>query len=670
MKRLLLCATASFALSASLAGCAMTAGDQAGAEMAAAQGGTASRTGAGLAEPTTDSVEDAARTDRNTAQVLEGAVEPAVAGSAAPSPTALPSFPATAAGARAFVADAETRLSKAGEFANRAAWVRANFITTDTQWLETKAGGEFNELASRLAKASARYTRVAGLDADTSRKLILLQRALVLPAPGRAGAADQLAALGTKLDSTYSTGKFTYKGKQLTLNDAEDILATSRDPAELKAVYEGWRTISPPMKDDYAQLVTLANEGSRELGYKDTGALWRSWYDMEPDAFAAETDRLWSQVQPLYQNLHCYVRARLNAKYGEAVQPKTGPIRADLLGNMWSQQWGNVYDVVAPKTGASLGYDVDKLLVAKKYTPEKMVRTGENFYSSLGLKPLPATFYERSLITRPRDREVVCHASAWNIDDAEDIRIKMCTKVNAEDFSTVHHELGHNYYQRAYAEQPYLYKGGANDGFHEAIGDFVALSVVTPEYLKQIDLLEKVPGSQADIPFLLRQAMDGVAFLPFGLMVDRWRWDVFSGKTTPEQYNQRWWELVRQYQGLVPPGERPANAFDPGAKYHVPGNTPYTRYFLARIYQYQFHRAACQQAGWTGPLHRCSIYGNKAVGERFNTMLEMGQSRPSPEALAAFTGQRETDATAMTAYFAPLNTWLTQQNRGQNCGWT
>ena len=656
IKRLLFCAAASVGLSA----CVMVDADGDRMRTTVVPGAT---TAGGLAQTTTDAVED-------EPQTMEGAVGQAASGSAAPSGTATPAFPATAAGARAFVADAETRLARAGEFANRAAWVRANFITTDTQWLEAKAGGEFNELASRLAKDSARYTRVAGLDAETGRKLLLLQRALVLPAPGRPGAADQLAALGTKLDSTYSTGKFNFKGKQITLNDAEDVLASSRNPADLKAVYEGWRTISVPMKDDYAQLVALANEGSKELGYPDTGALWRSWYDMEPDAFAAETDRLWSQVQPLYQNLHCYVRARLNAKYGDAVQPKTGPIRADLLGNMWSQQWGNIYDVVAPKTGAGLGYDVDKLLVAKNYTPEKMVRTGEAFYSSLGLEPLPPTFWERSLITRPRDREVVCHASAWDIDDAQDIRIKMCTKVNAEDFQTVHHELGHNYYQRAYKDQPYLYKGGANDGFHEAIGDFVSLSVVTPEYLKQIGLIEKTPGAAADVPFLLRQAMDGVAFLPFGLMVDRWRWDVFSGKTAPAQYNDRWWELVRQYQGLVPPGPRPANAFDPGAKYHVPGNTPYTRYFLARIYQYQFHRAACRQAGWTGPLHRCSIYGNKEVGRKFNAMMELGQSRPSPEALAAFTGQRETDASAMTAYFAPLNTWLTQQNRGQNCGWS
>jgi peptidyl-dipeptidase A len=560
-------------------------------------------------------------------------------------------------------------VARSGEFANRAAWVRATYINDDTQWLETKASGEFNELASRLARESARFNNVQ-VDAVTRRKLQLLQRALVLPAPSRAGAAEELAALGTKLDSTYSTGKFTYKGRTLTLNDAEDILRTSRDPAELKAVFEGWRTISPPMAQDYARLVTLANEGSRELGYKDTGALWRSWYDMDPDAFAADTDRLWRQVEPFYRNLHCYTRGKLNAKYGNAVQPKTGPIRADLLGNMWAQQWGNIYDVVAPKGGTGLGYDLTKVLEAKKYTPEKIVRISEGFYTSLGLDPLPETFWKRSQITRPRDREVVCHASAWNLDDREDVRIKMCTKVNAEDFQVVHHELGHNYYQRAYKDQPYLFKGGANDGFHEAIGDFASLSAVTPEYLKQINLLDRVPQTSSDVPFLLNQALESIAFLPFGLLVDRWRWEVFSGQVTPERYNDRWWELVRQYQGLTPPGERPANAFDPGAKYHVPGNTPYTRYFLARIYQFQFHRAACKQAGWTGPLHRCSVYGNKQVGQRFNAMLEMGQSQPWQQAMQAFTGEDGGDATAIAEYFAPLNTWLEQQNRGQQCGWS
>jgi peptidyl-dipeptidase A len=573
----------------------------------------------------------------------------------------------TPAEAKAFIDRVETDLAKASEYANRASWVRATYITEDTMWLEAKASAEYTDMATRYAIEAARFNNTP-VDAVTRRKLDILKRNLVAPAPQRPGAADEMATIASRLDSTYSTGKFAHKGKQITLNDAEDIMREGRDPAELTAVWEGWRTVSPVMRADYAKLVEMANEGSRGLGYADTGALWRSGYDMEPDAFAAETDRLWKQVEPFYRNLHCYVRARLNAQYGDAVQARTGPIRADLLGNMWAQQWGNIYPIVAPKTAAS-SYDMTELLVAKGYDAEKMVKTGEAFYSSLGLAPLPATFWERSMILRPEGREVVCHASAWDLDDADDIRIKMCTKVNAEDFYTVHHELGHNYYQRAYKDQPYIFKGGANDGFHEAIGDFAGLSALTPTYLKQIGLLETVPGPEEDIPFLLKMALDKIAFLPFGLLVDRWRWGVFSGETTPAEYNADWWRLRTQYQGIVPPGPRPADAFDPGAKYHVPGNVPYTRYFLAHIYQFQFHRAACKQAGWTGPLHRCSIYGEKEMGEKFNRMMEMGQSRPWPEALAAFTGETRTDASAVAEYFQPLNVWLTSQNKGQTCGW-
>ncbi|WP_374346019.1 M2 family metallopeptidase [Phenylobacterium sp.] len=573
----------------------------------------------------------------------------------------------TPAEAKAFVDKAEAELAAFNLYVAKAAWVRATYITEDTQWLEAKASGEQNELATRFAKQAAKYDGVA-VDPVTARKLKLLKLYLVLPAPDRPGAAQELATLGSRLDSTYSTGKFQYKGKTLTLNDAEDVLASSRDPAELKAVWEGWHSIATPMRSDYAELVKLANEGSRGLGYKDTGALWRSGYDMEPDAFAAETDRLWKQVEPFYKNLHCYVRARLNDKYGDAVQKRTGPIRADLLGNMWAQQWGNIYDVVAPKSAPS-SYKLDDLLVSHGYDPVKMVKTGENFYSSLGFSPLPQTFWERSQITRPRDREVVCHASAWDINDRDDIRIKMCTKVDADDFYTVHHELGHNYYQRAYADQPFLFKNGANDGFHEAIGDFAGLSALTPTYLKQIGLLDTVPGEQEDIPFLLKMALDKIAFMPFGLLVDRWRWEVFSGEVDPAHYNAAWWDLRMKYQGLTPPAERPADAFDPGAKYHVPGNTPYTRYFLAHIYQFQFHRAACRQIGWKGPLHRCSIYGEKEMGKKFEAMLAMGASKPWPEELAAFTGETRTDAQAVADYFQPLNVWLTKQNKGEHCGW-
>nr|CDG15343.1 zinc-dependent metallopeptidase-Peptidyl-dipeptidase A [Inquilinus limosus] len=573
----------------------------------------------------------------------------------------------TADEARAFVDKAEADLAATSEYLNKASWVRATFITDDTQWLEAKANGEWTEKTSAYAKEASRFDGVQ-LDPVTRRKLDILKRNLVLPAPDRPGAARELATLSTKLDSTYSTGEFQLQGKTLTLSDAEDILAASRDPAETRAVWEGWHSISPVMKPDYARLVALANEGSKALGYADTGALWRSGYDMPADDFAAETDRLWGQVEPFYKNLHCYVRGRLNAKYGDAVQPKTGPIRADLLGNMWAQSWGNIYDLVAP-TDEVEGYSLDKLLVDAGYDATKMVKTGEAFYTSLGLAPLPETFWQRSQIVRPEGRDVVCHASAWDLDDRDDVRIKMCTKVNGEDFYTVHHELGHNYYQRAYKDQPYIFKNGANDGFHEAIGDFIGLSALTPTYLNQIGLLDKVPGAEGDIPFLLKMALDKIAFLPFGLLVDRWRWEVFAGKAAPERYNESWWALRLKYQGLVPPGPRPADAFDPGAKYHIPGNTPYTRYFLAHIYQFQFHRAACQQAGWTGPLHRCSVYGNKEVGRRFNAMLEMGQSKPWPDELEAFTGERRTDASAVVEYFTPLNDWLTEQNKGQSCGW-
>ena len=548
------------------------------------------------------------------------------------------------------------------------AWVRATNITYDTMWLEAKANAEYTELSVKLANEAARFNDV-DVPFDVRRKLNILTQGIVLPAPNKPGAATELAEITTRLDSTYATGKFEYQGRMITLDEASQILAASRDPAETKALYEGWRTISPVMADDYTRMVDIANEGARELGFDDVGAMWRSGYDMDPDAFAAETDRLWSQVQPFYENLHCYVRTRLFETYGADVQPDSGPIRADLLGNMWSQQWGNIYDVVAPKTGGTSSYDMTELLVDAGYDAEKMVRTGEGFYTSLGLAPLPDTFWERSQITRPEGREVVCHASAWDLDNLEDVRIKMCTQVNADDFYTVHHELGHNVYQRAYKDQPFLFKNGANDGFHEAIGDFVGLSALTPTYLNQIGLLDQVPGADEDIPFLLKMALDKIAFLPFGLMVDRWRWDVFSGETSPEEYNDAWSANMLKYQGLVPPGERPDNAFDPGAKYHIPGNTPYTRYFLAHIYQFQFHRAACEQIGWTGPLHRCSIYGNEAVGERFNAMMEMGQSRPWPEAMYAFTGQRTGDASAIADYFAPLNVWLTEQNEGKDCGW-
>ena len=594
-----------------------------------------------------------------TAALLSGS---AVAGFAASS------SPPTAKEAMAFVAQAEEDLDRASEYVNRAAWVQATYLNYDTNWLMAKANAENTALTVRYAKDAARFENVQ-TDPVTRRKLYLLKQGLTLPASTKPGAAEELAAITARLDDDYSTAKMIYKGKTLTLDDMEDILRTSRDPVEMRTLWEGWRSVSSPkMKSDYVREVELANEGSRELGYADTGALWRSWYDMPPDDFARKVDHLWRQVEPLYRELHCYVRNQLNAHYGEAVQPATGPIRADITGNMWGQTWGNIYDIVAPKD-ATLPYDLTAALVAHGYDPVKMVHTADDWYQSIGLPPVPATFWERSQITRPRDREVICHASAWDLDGKDDLRLKACITVTADDFYTVHHELGHNIYQHAYSDQSFLFRNGANDGFHEAIGDFAGLNALTPGYLQQLGLIDDVPGPASDIPYLLKMALDKVAILPFALVVDKWRWGVFDGTITPDHYNDAWWDLVEQYQGLTPPGPRPADAFDPGAKFHIADNTPYIRYFLADIYEFQFYRAACRLAGWSGQLNRCNIYGDKQVGEKFNAMLKMGQSKPWPEALAAFSGEADIDASAITEYFAPLSAWLAERNKGGACTW-
>ncbi len=586
-------------------------------------------------------------------------------------PTTSSSRAATAAEANAFIARAEKELADFSILNSRAQWVNNTYITEDTDALAAHFGTLGTEMSVRLANEAARFNNVRGLSADTKRKLDILRGGIVLPAPTTPGAAAELNEIATRLNSTYGKGKGTLKGQPISGSDIEAAMGTNRNPAELQEMWTSWHTnVGAPMRKDYQRLVEISNQGAVELGYKDVGAMWRSGYDMPADEFAALTDKLWNQVKPLYDELHCYTRAKLNEKYGDQVQAKTGPIRADLLGNMWAQEWGNIYEIVAPPGAGDIGYSLDDLLVSNKYDATRIVKTGEGFFSSLGFEPLPKTFWERSMITKPQDREVVCHASAWDIDNVDDLRIKMCTKVNADDFVTVHHELGHNYYQRAYNKQPFLYLNGANDGFHEAIGDTVALSI-TPDYLVQIGLLDKskVPAADKDIGLLLRQAMDKVAFLPFGLLVDKWRWRVFNGSIAPSAYNKGWNDLRLQYQGIVPPVQRTEAQFDPGAKYHIPGNTPYTRYFLARILQFQFYKAACDQAGWKGPLHRCSFYGNKEVGRRLDAMLEMGASKPWPDALQAFTGTREMSGDALIEYFRPLQAWLKQQNRGRQCGW-
>lgn len=575
----------------------------------------------------------------------------------------------TSADADAFLARVDAAMTRLLIEQNQSGWVAQTYITDETEAIDARVNRAVIDQVARFAKESTRFDGVE-VSPDKRRQLNLLKLALVMATPSDAREAEELTKVTSRLLSTYGKGRYCPEPATpdacLNIDAVTRTMATSRDERELRRVWEGWHTVAPPMRQDYSRFVELSNKGARELGFADTGAMWRAKYDMSPDDFTKELDRLWDQVRPLYLQLHALVRMKLRQRYGDAV-PAAGPIPAHLFGNIWAQDWSNILPLVEPP-GAQAGYSLTDILKSRPLDAREMVRTGERFYTSLGFDPLPETFWKRSLFVRPKDRDVVCHASAWDIDLETDVRIKMCIEQTAEDFSTIHHELGHNFYQRAYMKQPVIFRDSANDGFHEATGDTISLSV-TPQYLAKLGLLTTVPETSSDTGLLLARALENIAFLPFGLLIDQWRWKVFSGEVTAANYNTAWWDLRLKYQGIAPPSARGEDLFDPGAKYHVPANTPYTRYFLAQILQFQFHRALAVTAGCTTPLHRCSIYQSQAAGARLKAMLEMGLSRPWPDALEALTGSRAMDASAIVDYFAPLRVWMEEQVRGEREGW-
>ena len=574
--------------------------------------------------------------------------------------------------AAAFIEEVDAKLRERWTEESKAAWTHATDITDEHAAAASAASEKTMAYVSSAIEDARAYQGVEA-DPDTARQLHLLRVSNTLLSPDDDAKRKELAELVTKLDSMYGTGKYgdcaDPKAESCKdINDAMAVVAESDDYDAQLGAWTGWRTISPPMRPHYQRFVELANEGARNMGFADTGELWRSGYDMTPAQFEAEMERLWQQVKPLYTQLHCHVRAELGEKYGTDKVPADGMIPAHVLGNLWAQEWMNVYDDMIPHPDQP-SIDVTAGLKKAGYDELKMVKTAEGFFTSLGLDPLPATFWERSLFVKPEDREVQCHASAWDVDYNNDLRIKMCIKIDMEDFVTIHHELGHNYYYMNYYKLPVLYQAGANDGFHEGIGDTLALSV-TPKYLHDMGLLGEISEDpKAVVNKQLQDGLEKIAFLPFGLLIDRWRWGVFSGEIAPEEYNAAWWKLRNEYQGIAAPVDRSEDDFDPGAKYHIPANTPYSRYFLARILQFQFHKALCEASGHEGPLHTCSIYGSKEAGDKLRAMLAMGASKPWPEALEAIAGTRTMDAGAMLEYFEPLAAYLAEQNEGRTCGW-
>jgi len=619
--------------------------------------------------------------------------------------------PPTAADAKAFVDKTDQELKEQWTDVSRAEWVKSTYITQDTVALAAKANEGLMGYTSNAIKTAATFNGVEGIDEASARQLHLLKISSSLPAPSDPAKRKQLAEIAAKMESMYGAGKYcpppsaeapvAYKSDDKTddkkrekksrknrkkgeeaaaepaakpakpdcmdLGELSKIIAESDSYDERLEAWKGWRTISEPMKDDFKTFVELGNEGAQEIGFKNMGELWRAGYDMPAEDFEKTVEGLWQEVKPLYEDLHCYARRRLAKKY-EGKFDANGKIPAHIFGNMWAQDWAKIYDDLRPyETKTSL--DVDGALKAQNYDAEKMVRRAEDFFTSMGMKKLPDTFWERSQFLKPQDRDVVCHASAWDVTYDADVRIKMCIKIDEEDLITIHHELGHIYYYLYYYDKPVLFQTGAHDGFHEAIGDALALSV-TPGYLKQAGILDAVPSSEEDvINVQLKRALDKIAFLPFGRMIDQWRWDVFSGKVAPADYNKHWWKLRGDYQGIAAPVERTDASFDPGAKYHIPANVPYVRYFLSFVLQFQFYKAMCDAAGHTGPLHECSFYGSKEAGTKLSNMLALGASKPWPDAMEALTGKREMSATAIKEYFAPLSAWLKKENEGQQCGW-
>ncbi len=571
-----------------------------------------------------------------------------------------------------FLASVESENLLEGPTVSSASWISSNFITYDSQKVIADYSKRYTLKALETSRDASNFNDLVTTPSNR-RQLELLKSSFVMPPPFDDKLAGELSEISTKLEAMYGSGKHCYDdGSCLDLEAFENIIDSSRNSSELLKAWTGWHEIGKPMKPMYLRMVDIGNQGSKDLGFDGLSDLWFSKYDMPAETFLNETDRVWEEVKPLYEALHCHVRSKLNSEYGDDIVPLDGPLPVHVLGNMWGQSWSNIYDLVYEKDETNTSIDVTQIINERNIDEITMVEYAEDFFLSMGFKELPETFWERSLFVKPQDRSVVCHASAWNLDSVNnDLRIKMCIEKNEEDFITIHHELGHIFYYQAYNHLPTLFQGGANDGFHEAFGDLLTLSI-TPDYLNKIGFIssEEATSAKKDpIGLLMKQALEGVVVIPWALTLDKWRSGVFNGEIEESNLNSSWWDMRESYQGITSPVNRSEDYFDPGAKYHIPANTPYTRYYLARIMQYQFHEALCNAMNFDGLLHECSIYGNQIAGEKIISTMALGQSQPWQDAFENITGSRKLSGSSVMNYYKPLKEWLDKQNENRMCGW-
>jgi len=581
--------------------------------------------------------------------------------------------------ATAFVEDAEKQLEADAIEATFASWNYESNITDHNQQISLAAAKKSGLLVKKLGKEAQAFDLTQVKNEDVKRKLKLMRNLGTSALPeAKLGRFNQLVS---DMGSTYSKAKVTKRGgSDLWSLEPEltEIMASSRDPDELQYYWEQWREKSGKMiKGNYHEYIDLYNEAAKLNGFSDASMMKVDPY--ESKTFIQEMEDTWQGLKPLYEKLHAYVRNKLAAQYPGKVQPG-GALPAHLLGNMWAQQWNNIGDILKPYPSKP-NLNVTGAMISQGWNQKKMFEKAEEFFTSMGLKPMPQEFWEGSILQKPEDgRDLTCHASAWDFYNGKDYRIKQCTRVNQEDFITVNHEMGHIQYYLQYSGQSYFYRTGANPGFHEGVADILSLAVGTAEYFQRLGLVGEevdVADEETNINILFDMALERIAFLPFGYLVDKFRWDVYSGVTSKEEMNCHWWKLRNQIQGLEPPSKRSKDHFDPGAKYHVAGDVGYVRYFTAFIYEFQFYRAMCLQSGRyvpgdpKKPLHRCNFYGSVEAGDKLKEMLVLGASRPWKEAMMKMTGQPEMSTKAIREYFEPLEKWLDEQNSaaGVSVGW-
>jgi len=580
-----------------------------------------------------------------------------------------------------FIQTAEEELRQSAVRSTFASWNYESNITDATQKVSDRATEAASLLTKKLGKEAQKFDIAQIQNLDVKRKLKLMKNIGTAALPKQQ--LKEFIELTTNMGKAYSTAKVLDREtgqKSLSLEpELTTILARSRDPATLRYYWEQWREQSgKKIRNMYHKYVGLYNQAAKANGFVDASLMKVSAY--ESDTFQQEMEDTWQGLRPLYQQLHAYVRTKLGEHYGPDVVPGRGPLPAHLLGNMWAQSWNNIADILRPfPTKPSI--NVTGEMIRQGWTPRKMFEKADDFFQSMGMDPMPPKFWSGSILEKPKDgRELTCHASAWDFYNGEDFRIKQCTRVNQEDFVTVNHEMGHVQYFLQYNNQSYLYRDGANPGFHEGVADILSLAVGTATYFQKLGLLGEevdIGDEETNINILFDMALERIAFLPFGYLVDKFRWDVYSGRTSLDNMNCHWWKLRHEIQGLAPPGPRDNSQFDAGAKYHVAGDVGYVRYFTAFIYEFQFYRALCLESGDyvpgdpKKPLHRCNFYGNTAAGDKLRAMLQMGASRPWMEAMEKMTGQRAMSTKAIREYFGPLETWLQQENRraGVEVGW-